>query len=214
MRLVLGLAGRAAFLALLTLSGHDRPALVGGDHAVAVGVYLVEPLAQLGGGFGDHYWPAFASLSAHSVMRPAVTALTITGARRARTAIRAGGMASVELGAADGAVAVRVQLGEAVARAFGATGLHGGGALFGADHAVAVRIERGQTRDARINELGAGDLAVRIRTRMMRRGAPAAGAGGTCAVAAPAAAARAMTPKPVRKVFLISIISTGAFVAL
>ena len=143
MHRTLRLAGRAAFLPLLTLRGHGRPALVGRDHAVAVSVHLVEPLAQLGGGFGDHHRPAFASLSAHGVMRAAATTLTMTGAFGARTAIRACGMAGVELGAADGPVAVRIQLGEAVARPFGATGLHGGGAFLGADHAVAVRVERG-----------------------------------------------------------------------
>ena len=48
-------------------------------------------------------------LRAPAPMRAAATALTMTGTLRARTAIRACGMAGVELGAGDDAVAVRVE---------------------------------------------------------------------------------------------------------
>jgi len=114
-------------------------------------------------------------------------ALTRTGALGA---IRTGGVTGVELSAADGAVAVGVQRGEAVVGSLGALGLHGGLTLGHADRAVAVGVQRGKAGHASLDEGGAGQVGVpvgqaarigrrgtiRRRRRNLGRGDPGAGA--------------------------------------
>jgi hypothetical protein len=184
LRLTGGATFRHALTALFAKRLPSSPAFADRDEAVAVDVQPGEGLFSLAPYIGDQDRPA--GLHAPVAMgQPGAAAMH---AGRTGGALRAslGRAWSIELGAADGPVAVGVQTLEAGVGALGRAGLEDRAPFLRRHGAVAVSISGAQTVHPPGDELGLADAAVavgvrsqdvRLGRRLLSEGSAACGEG-------------------------------------
>jgi hypothetical protein len=140
----------AMFAAVIPHRHASGPAFIGAQHAVMVGVAASEVYGQLRLNVRDDH----RSVLCHALRW--TTVLAVTSPAVATIFAATGAATDVELGAADLAVLVGVEAVEALRRPFGATRLTTGPHFVCAHCAIAIGIERGQTANARLDEIGLG----------------------------------------------------------
>lgn len=193
LRLTGGAAFRHVRAALFAERLHACLTFGHGDEAIMIGVQTGEGLFRLALDLGDRDRAAGRHAlavvgHAGTVMHPGHS----LGAVRARLEATPGlgGARSVEFGAADRPVAVRIHTLEAGVGAFRRAGLEGRAHFLGSDGAVAVSVSGGQALHALANELGLADTTVaigvsphgvrgpRLRPGLLRQGCAAGGGEG------------------------------------